>query len=174
MTKLIAPAAALAFALCAGPTAARADNPPQPGVESPVAGTLGVGAEYQLSGLGGVSLNYDAGLFHVGGFFGMSDPTGPNNTAFDFGGRFFFHLHRSATADFSIGGSVSFASVETGPNTTTTDVFLEPGFQIRWFAASNVALSFTGGFSFGLDDDKTFLVAGDVVGIAGIHYYFTK
>jgi len=142
--------------------------------ESSVDGSVGIGAEVQLSGLGGISANYDAGPFHVGGFFGFDDPTGPNNTSFDVGGRFFYHLHHTATADFSLGGSVGLASIGQMAGGSTTAVFLEPSFQIRWFVASNVALSFTGGFSIGLDDDKEFRIDGQLSGVAGVHYYFVK
>jgi hypothetical protein len=171
MTKPVLSAVVLAVALAAGSHVARADGAAP---SSSVANSVGVGAEYQLSGLGGVSLNYDAGQFHVGGFFGLVDPNGANNTDFDMGARFFFHVHRSATADFSLGGSIGFESQETGPNTSATNVYIEPSFQIRWFASSNVALSFTGGFAIGVGDDKQFAFGGQPVGIAGIHYYFTK
>ena len=171
MTKTLA-CTVLALALTA--PAAHADTG-----AGGVAGSIGVGAEAQLSGLTGISANYDAGAFHVGAFFGLDDPGGPNNTAFDLGGRFFFHIHHTATADFSLGGSLGIGSKEApdgaGGSTSTTAVILEPSFQIRWFVASNVALSFTGGFSIGLtDDDKDFSIGGDLAGVAGIHYYFTR
>src|SRR5689334_5911210 len=36
-------------------------------------GSIGVGAEFQINDLaGGASVNYDAGDFHVGGFFGFA------------------------------------------------------------------------------------------------------
>ncbi|HUJ58212.1 MAG TPA: hypothetical protein VLX92_06960 [Kofleriaceae bacterium] len=137
------------------------------------AGSIGLGAEYQLSGIGGISVNYDAGRFHVGGFFGYDDPSGPAEYTVDLGARFFYHLHTTAMSDFSLGGSLGFASIPPAAmGGRTSAVFLEPGFQIRVFVASNVALSFTGGFSIGLADVSGFAITSQAVGIAGIHYYF--
>src|SRR5690242_15810320 len=73
-------------------------------------GSVGVGAEYQLSGIGGLSVNYDAGRFHAGGFLGYADPAGGNNTTVNIGGRFFFHVATSALSDFSIGGGLGIRS----------------------------------------------------------------
>jgi hypothetical protein len=138
------------------------------------AGALGVGAEYELNGIGGLSLNYDAGKFHAGGWFRFLDPAGGNNTEFDVGGRFFYHLHSTAMADFSLGAGLGIASLPPGmmnPN-RNTNMFLEPGFQIRAFIASNVALSFIGGISIGVIDASGVVISGQAEGIAGIHYYF--
>lgn len=151
------------------------------------AGSLGVGAEYQLSGLGGPSLNYDAGQFHLGGFFAFYDPEGPDNTVFEIGGRFFYHVHSTAMSDFSLGGNFGLASIPHNgmvDNNRDTDVYLEPAMQIRLFVASNVALSFTAGITIGLIDAGGASVQGqgvtgspgfDPVGFsggAGVHYYF--
>ncbi len=151
------------------------------------AGSIGLGAEYQLSGLGGASLNYDAGQFHVGGFLGFLDPQGADNTQFYVGARFFYHLHSTAMSDFGLGGGFGLASIPRNLPADTnrnTDVFLEPGFQIRVFLASNVALSFTGGLVIGLIDAGGAAITGQAVdgahafgsvgftGGAGVHYYF--
>ena len=108
------------------------------------AGAIGVGAEYQLSGIGGASLSYDAGNFHVGGFLGIDDPPRPSNTSFEIGARGFFHMHKTAMSDFGLGGSFGLASIPDtmgGMPNRLTAVFLEPSFQIRLFLAANVALS---------------------------------
>jgi hypothetical protein len=154
------------------------------------AGSIGVGAEYQLSGLGGASVNYDAGQFHVGGFLGFLDPAGPDNTVFEIGARFYYHIHSTAMSDFGLGGNFGLASVPVGGmmnNNRNTDVFLEPGFQIRVFLASNVALSFDGGIVIGVIDASNVAITGQGIGGsvvdlgggniafnagAGIHYYF--
>jgi hypothetical protein len=154
------------------------------------AGSIGLGAEFQLSGLGGASLNYDAGKFHAGGFLGYSNPTGADNTLVEFGGRFFWHLHSTAMSDFGVGGDLGIAYVPVGMGmnaTHNTDVFLEPAFQIRAFLVSNVALSFTTGVLFGLNNNKDVAITGQGIGGsvvdfgagnvvftagAGIHYYF--
>src|SRR5690606_15183383 len=45
-------------------------------------GSIGVGAEFGVSGAGGISVNYDAGMFHAGGFLRLLDPAGDDNTDF--------------------------------------------------------------------------------------------
>jgi len=155
-------------------------------------GALGVGAEYELSGIGGVSLNYDAGLFHLGGFLGYADPGGAEPGTFEIGGRFYYHIHSTAMSDFGVGGGLGIASIPVpggmGGFTRDTAVFIEPSFQIRVFLASNVALSFTGGLTIGAVDASgvaitgqglsggafSFSAAGGVgfLGGAGVHYYF--
>ena len=152
------------------------------------AGSIGVGAEYQVSGLGGASVNFDEGKFHFGGFLGYYDPQGANNTVVVVGGRFYFHVHSTAMSDFSLGGGLSFANLPAGGmvnNNRDTYVYLEPGFQIRVFLASNVALSFNGGLVLGLSDPaKDVGITGQALGGAppfntigfsggaGVHYYF--
>ncbi len=159
------------------------------------ANSIGVGAEYQLSGLGGASVNYDAGQFHLGGFIGYADDgANPDQNAFQLGGRFFYHLHSTAMSDFSIGGGIGFESDKhivggMGGTMTTrnTYVFVEPAFQIRVFVASNVALSFTGGITIGTVDAQGYALTGQglgggsftvngagvgFLGGAGVHYYF--
>jgi hypothetical protein len=136
-------------------------------------GSIGVGAEFQISGVGGLSVNYDTGQFHVGGFLGFFDPAGPDNTTIDIGARFFYHIASTATTDFGLGGSIGIASDDNpDPADRTTSLFLEPGFQIRAFVATNVALSFTGGFVIGAVDASEVDITGNVSGQAGVHYYF--
>jgi hypothetical protein len=134
-------------------------------------GSIGVGAEFQLSGLGGLSMNYDTGKFHVGGFIGLDDPEGDDNTEIEIGGRFYYHVASTAMSDFSIGGSLGILSADAGED-RDTDLFIEPCFQIRAFIVSNVALSFAGGFSIGAADASDLVITGDVNGLAGVHYYF--
>ena len=137
------------------------------------AGSFGVGAELQLSNAGGVSVNYDAGKFHAGGFFGLDDPAGASNDTVNIGGRFFFHIASTAAADFSVGGGIGIQSVNhPAPADRDTFLFLEPGFQIRAFIVPNVALSFTGGLSIGAVDASGVKIGGDFTGTAGVHYSF--
>jgi hypothetical protein len=154
-------------------------------------GSVGVGAEFALNGLtGGASVNYDGGKFHFGGFLGVNDGGGDNDTNYTVGGRFFYHIGSTAMSDFGIGGTLGFLSVDgQGPmnDERSTLMFLEPSFQIRLFLASNVALSFNGGIVIGVVDADGFalgagglvvggagggFVGGAVTGVAGVHYYF--
>jgi hypothetical protein len=148
------------------------------GVEEAIPGIqdVGMGRALLLAGTVG-SINYDAGKFHAGGFLGFDDPSGAFNTFFTFGGRFFYHVHSTAMADFSVGGQIGIAYVPTGnmgpgADHYDTEVFLEPGVQIRAFLASNVALSFSLGIVIGAADASGVQVGGQVQGSAGIHYYF--
>jgi hypothetical protein len=137
-------------------------------------GSLGVGAEFQINGTGGASLNYDAGDFHVGGFLGFADPDGPDNTEFSLGARFYYHVHSTAMSDFGVGGSLGILSVPEPmvPNPDRqTAVFLEPGVQMRVFLASNVAISAATGVVIGVVDASGVAITGQTI-TAGIHYYF--
>lgn len=137
-------------------------------------GSIGVGAEYQMSGLGGLSGSYDMGAFHLGGFLGFSDDGGDDDTDIDIGGRFFYHLHSTAMSDFSVGGSVGIGFIGDGnPNTdNATALYLEPGVQIRAFVASNVAFSFTAGLIIATSDADGIYITGQPVLAGGVHYYF--
>ena len=137
-------------------------------------GSVGIGGELQLNGeLGGLSANYDAGEFHVGGFLGFSDDGGDDDTDVALGGRFYYHLHTSAMADFGVGGSIGIGFIgdrAPGDNNRTL-VYIEPGFQMRAFIASNVALSFTGGLTLGTADAEGVAVTAQPTAFAGAHYY---
>jgi hypothetical protein len=136
------------------------------------AGSIGVGAEFQLNGLtGGASLNYDAGPFHVGGFFGFADPPGGDNTEFNVGGRFYYHVHSTAMADFGVGGSLGILNDHDMAGNKRTQVFIEPGIQIRLFLAANVAVSGSTGIVIGTADADGVAVTGQTI-TAGLHYYF--
>lgn len=134
-------------------------------------GSIGVGAEAQINGLGGASLNYDAGDFHVGAFLAFHDPGGRDDDALALGGRFFYHLHSTTSSDFGLGGTIGIGS-QNSPGDRLTLLFLEPGFQIRMFLASNVALSFNAGVSIGVMDANNVDLGGQLNAGAGIHYYF--
>ncbi len=137
------------------------------------AGSLGLGAEFQINGTGGASMNYDAGKFHVGGFLGVHDPDGADNTDIAVGGRFFYHVHSTAMSDFGLGGSIGILSDGNGPGGRNTLLYIEPSFQIRLFVAANVALSFTAGLVIGaVDSTDNLILSGQPTGIAGVHYYF--
>lgn len=149
--------------------------------------SLGVGAEGTIRGqAGGISANYDLGDFHVGGFLGFYDGGGNDDTDYTLGARFFYHLHSTAMSDFGLGGG--FALYSDDGNDRSSRMYFEPGFQIRLFLASNVALSFTAGISVGFVDAEGVVFAGQGIsgragdadfglgnlftGAAGIHYYF--
>jgi hypothetical protein len=137
------------------------------------AGTIGVGAEVQLNGsVGGVSVDYDGGQFHAGGVLGFADNTdGFEDTDLRVGGRFFYHLHSSTLADFGVGGELGLRTFDAGA-ADFTGFYLDAGFQIRSFISTNVALSFSGGVAIGTADADGVSLGGNLLGGAGVHYYF--
>jgi hypothetical protein len=141
-------------------------------------GTVGVGAEVGLNGLtGGASVNYDAGPFHVGGFLGFQDGNMDDDTDYTLGARFYYHVHDTTMSDFSVGVMVGFFSRDDQNvmvDNRNSEVYFEPGAQIRAFISNNVALSFTAGISFGLADANGAGLGAQLQGVAGVHYYFFK
>jgi hypothetical protein len=140
-------------------------------------GTIGVGAEYGINGFaGGGSVNYDAGLFHVGGFLGLHQDEDDDEADYTFGARFYYHLHDTPLSDFGIGGMLGFYSDDNANigGDRLSRLFIEPGVQFRAFIATNVALSFTVGLSLSLADGRGIDLDGQLQGLAGVHYYFFK
>ena len=140
-------------------------------------GSIGAGAEFGLNGeTGGASISYDAGKFHFGGFLGFDDDGGNDDTDYTFGARFYYHVHSTSMTDFGVGGGIGFFS-EDDRNIIVDErasrLYFEPGVQFRAFIATNVALSFTTGFSFGVSDaDGNATIGGQINALGGIHYYF--
>lgn len=147
--------------------------------------TIGVGAEFGLpvsiggvqvsSPTGGASVNYDAGPFHVGGFLGFQDGSMNDDTDYTFGARFYYHVHDTTMSDFSVGVMVGFFSRDDRQvleDNRNSEVYFEPGAQIRAFISNNVALSFTAGISFGLADASGAALGAQLQGLGGVHYYF--
>ncbi|HRC54764.1 MAG TPA: hypothetical protein PKU97_02525 [Kofleriaceae bacterium] len=140
--------------------------------------TFGIGAEALFTNsddnIGGISGNYDFGDFHLGGFLGVADPAGANNTRLEMGVRFYYHLHSSAMADFGVGGGLAYANTPVGgaSDAKNDEVYLVPGMQIRAFISSNVALSFGAGIALGLGDADGVQLDGHLTSNAGVHYYF--
>ncbi|HVK85743.1 MAG TPA: hypothetical protein VM513_16605 [Kofleriaceae bacterium] len=136
-------------------------------------GSVGAGVEFNTSGFGGPSLNYDAGKFHVGGFLAIDDPAGDDNTDFALGGRFYYHVHSTAMSDFSVGLGVAYVSDDDPLFMDRASLFfIEPGIQLRAFIASNVALSISAGLPIGLADADGVALTGQFNGLGGVHYYF--
>ncbi len=148
---------------------------------------IGVGAITMLNGTSGALCTWGSsgGGFHVDGFFGLHhyNPNGNNTTSFSLGGRFWYHVHAAAFADFSLGGGIGITRWETNPgnanNDDRLDVALEVGGQIRAFIVPNVALLADLGLGayFGNNDD--ILIGGQnigggdfVAGTLGIAYFF--
>lgn len=138
-------------------------------------GSIGVGAEYDLFGIGGASVVYDQGDFHAGGFVGFSDGDTPgDDTEITIGGQFYYHVHSTAMSDFGVGGSIGFVHEDdpTPMNDDFTGFYIDLGAQIRAFVTSNVALSFGVGLGIATADADGVILTADPVAIGGVHYYF--
>lgn len=156
---------------------------------------IGVGAVTMLNGTSGALVTWGnpGGGFHLDGVFGLHRYTAGNGngtTAFTVGGRFWYHVHAAAFADFSLGGGVGLSRWTSEPGRPGEDhhldVSLELGGQLRAFIVTNVALTADIGFGavFGNNDD--ILIGGQaiqgsgsteggpnfVVGTLGIAYFF--
>jgi hypothetical protein len=133
---------------------------------------LGVGAMAMLAGPFGASVAYDAGPWHLDTLVGLTKNDGDvedRRPSFTIGGRFWFHLHKSANAEFSVGGGLGFT--HAGP--AHAEIFsIEGGGLLRAFIASNVALSFSVGLAVNAADRSTVAIGGQLIGGAGVHYYF--
>ena len=138
------------------------------------AGSFGVGAEYTSLGVGGVSVNYDGGAFHAGGFLGYYDGgTFGNNNDVEFGGRFYYHIHSTSMSDFGLGGQLGLRTYDNpAPADNFLGVYIDLGAQVRVFLSSNVALSAGLGLTIASGDADGVALTGDPVGTLGFHYYF--
>jgi hypothetical protein len=135
-------------------------------------GNLGVGVNAMLSG-GGLfspSVVYDTGIFHIEGLLGFEDTDA--ETRFDVGGRFWYHIHSAQSADFSLGGGLGVINIDQGDDEGTTDIEIDAGAQMRAFIVPNVALSVSLGLVVLTGDADAIAITGDLLGAAGIAYYF--
>ena len=135
-------------------------------------GNLGVGVHTMLlPDSFGPAVVYDAGIFHIEGLFAFADDD--ETTRFDLGGRFWYHIHSAASADFSLGGGLGVVSIDPeGGGEGTTDIEIDAGAQIRAFLVPNVAVSGSLGLAILTGDGDFIGITGDLVGTAGIAYYF--
>jgi hypothetical protein len=140
---------------------------------------IGVGVAAMLTGgpgtpfPGGLSVAYDAGPWHLDSIFGLQKGDGGGmygrRPSFILGGRFWFHQHKTANSDFSVGGGLAF--MHDGPARQQV-ISLEAGGQLRAFLASNVALAFSAGLGIDTIDRSRVQVGGQFVTTAAVHYYF--
>jgi hypothetical protein len=122
---------------------------------------LGIGGTIPLSGLGSfpaANVVYDMAAFHIEGLLAFTSdapgaPGGDRNNSWLFGAGGWFHLHRGASSDLSVGGVVAINYTSQGPVSDTITV-LEPGIYARAFATPNFAIFFRGGLAIALGNDN--------------------
>ena len=173
-TKLIIPLFTLA--LFATGTAAAQNATVQ---AAPVARGIGVGAEATLTGIVGGTFVYDAQSFHIDALLGGNFQR--NDSSLAVAGRFFFPLHRSQAADFSLGPGIGFVHTTHDPDgdgpegrQSATPIHLEGAAQIRVFLVPNVAVNATAGLGVVLNnkDSNSATIGGQLGGSFGITYFF--
>jgi hypothetical protein len=182
-TRYLRSALFCATTLCALATTASAQTDPPPASSPPPTmssrsssgahGPWGFGGIAYLSGTAGLSVAFDPGPFHVDTILAFAG--GDNqNTEMQFGGRFWFVLHSTSNADFSVGGGLSVRHLNPPGNMpNTTQLFFEGGAQTRIFLASNVALGFATGIAIATNDASGYAVgATNLFGDASLHYFF--
>jgi hypothetical protein len=157
---------------------------------------IGVGAVTMLNGTSGALFTWGSagGGLHVDGIFGLHhyrDGNGNYTTSFGVGGRFWYHVHASSFADFSLGGGLGLTSWTNNPGNpgsdSRLDVSIEVGGQIRAFIVPNVALIADLGFGANFGNDDNIIIGGHSVtgggepegpanqfvrGTLGIAYFF--
>ena len=157
---------------------AQTDAPPPPPAtartsSSHSGGPFGVGGIAYLTGINGLSLVYDPGVWHIDTLLGLGGGGGGDNVI-DLGGRFWFHVAQASSADLSVGGGLLYEHRNpAGPPAAVNNLFIEIGGLIRVFLTSNVALSTGAGLVLGtVDADGYSLGNPNLTGNAALHYFF--
>ena len=164
-TKFILPLATLVL-LATGTAAAQT---------APAARGIGVGAEATLTNIVGATFVYDAEAFHIDALLGGSFAHDDSSLAV--AGRFFFPVHRTQFADFSLGPGVGLVHQthhpDGQPSVSTNPLHLEGAAQIRAFIVQNVALSATAGLGMVLTkNNNSATIGGQLGGSFGVTYFF--
>ncbi|MEO8904513.1 MAG: hypothetical protein ABI627_23595 [Polyangiaceae bacterium] len=145
---------------------------------APLARGIGLGAEATLTGIVGATFVYDAEAFHVDALLGGSFEH--NDSSLAVAGRLFFPLHRSQSADFSVGPGVGVVHITHDPDgdgpqarVSSNPVHVEGAAQIRAFLVPNVAVSATAGLGVVItDNNNSAIIGGQLGGAFGITYFF--
>jgi hypothetical protein len=137
----------------------------------------GVGGVAMLNGASGALFTYGATSWHMDAMFGLGHV--PGATDFDIGGRFWYHVHSAAFADFSLGGGLGLLRVVENDGRDHLDVALQVGGQIRAFIVPNVALLADLGVGAYFGDNDSLFIGGEGIGgysflqgTLGIAYFF--
>lgn len=131
---------------------------------------IGVGlAANLLNTVGGPSIAYEGGLFHLDSALLLQQRRSGDKVDFGLMARFWWHLHAMQTADFSIGGGVAYRHIGPG---NSDGLWIEPGAQFRVFIVPNVAVNGTLGVSIATADASGFALTASQFATVGAHYYF--
>ncbi len=137
---------------------------------------FGVGAEVTTTGITGGTFVYDPGPLHLDFLLGARFNDSASNVAA--GARLFFPLHRTQSADFSLGPGIGIVHSDTSPpnnapGNSYDQCHLEGAGQIRAFLVPNVAFSGSAGLGLVFEPGgPTFSLGGTVGASFGITYFF--
>lgn len=166
-TKLIIPLFTLAL-FATGTAAAQ---------NAPIARGIGVGAEATLTGIVGGTFVYDAASWHLDALLGASFTHTDSSLAV--AARFFFPVHRSQSADFSVGPGIGLVHTThdpdgDAPKESANPVHVEGAAQIRAFIVPNIALNATAGLGVILNNkgNNSATIGGQLGGSFGVTYFF--
>jgi hypothetical protein len=150
----------------------------QTAAATPTARGVGIGAEATLTGIVGATFVYDADVFHVDALLGGSFQH--NDSSVAVAGRLFFPVHRSQSADFSLGPGIGLVHVTHDPDgdgplgrVSSNPVHVEGAAQIRAFVVPNVALSASAGLGVVFtENNNNAIIGGQLGGSFGVTYFF--
>jgi hypothetical protein len=138
---------------------------------------VGVGAEATTTGIVGGTFVYDAGMFHLDALLGARFESDSSTVAV--AGRFFFPVHKSQSADFSIGPGLGVVHTTPHPppgapaQSGVNEVHAEGALQIRAFLVPNVALSASAGIGLVFTNgNNRAVIGGQLGGSLGVTYFF--
>jgi len=138
---------------------------------------VGVGAEATTTGIVGGTFVYDAGMFHLDALLGARFES--NSSSVAVAGRFFFPVHKSQSADFSVGPGIGIVHTTPHPpagapaQASANEVHAEGALQIRAFIVPNVALSASAGLGLVFTNgNNSAIIGGQLGGALGVTYFF--
>jgi hypothetical protein len=146
---------------------------------APAARGIGVGAEMTMTGIAGGAFVYDTAAFHVDALLGAAFKRDTSDVSV--AGRLFFPVHKSQSADFSLGPGIGLVHHVIhdpdgdGPqgSQTSNPIHLEGAAQIRAFVVPNIALSATAGLGVVLDKgNNSMIIDGQLGASFGVTYFF--
>jgi hypothetical protein len=168
------PAAATAPEPVAAPAAESSSGSSASSRGTPLGTAFGVGVHAFLTGPYGPAIVYNMHRFHVEGIIAFANSGG---TTLALGGKFWFHVHQTRSSTLSLGGGAAFVQTDTGMpdprggTIKTTDIALEGGAQIRFFATENVSLSAAVGLAIVTGDGDFVGLTGQLQGAVGLTYF---
>lgn len=174
-TVVVASVVASLLAFAPGARAQAQQNPPSRSAQETSRGFgLGVLSFFGIGVLSGGALaaEYDTGRFIAGGMLDFfTQDNGP--TVLGLGGRFYAIVHRTRSADFSVGGGLGVGFEDPRVGDADLSFQIEAGGRIRYFLTTNLATSLTFGAGVNVIDNATsFALGGRLQGEAGVIYFF--